>query len=1030
MGITIHLLGRFFVQVNGSSLLNLSIHRLPSLLACLALPGCAPVARSQAAFTLWPDSSEAQAQTNLRKLLHHLRAECPDLVREEGRALQLQGEVDIWEFTAALQAASQRRSQNQLEAELTLLEQAVSIYAGDLLPGNYDEWLISERENLRQAFIHAADRLATLLEERQRYGDAILQANRLLQVDGLREATYQQLIRLHALNGERAAALSVYHQCARMLESEVGVEPDPLTRALYERLLKSETVTPLASLPISHPLIGREIEWKSIQSEWRRAVTDGARLLLLRGETGIGKTRLAEDGRRWVERQGFATAGAVCFEGDQSSSFVPLAAWLRSSPLDRLKKRLGERSRREVARLLPELLSGDELPPAPITEGWQQLAFLDALVQTVVGDGGGLLLLLDDIQWCDRDTLGWIKHLIRTQPAAKILILATLCEGEDSQATPLAALLNWLPQQDRLAVLNLPRLTPAQADALAHSICGRAAPALYTESEGVPLFIVEMARNGLETLAPDGQGAEGFSPRLWVALARRLERLSFAALGLAQAAAALGREFTLPLIAAIAGLAEAEAMPALDELWQRRLIRDLGGGKYYFSHARWRDAVLAGLSPVRRRWLHLQSARCLPANGPDLALIAEQYAAADEPALALEALGKAARYALNLFALEEARALLERACQLAPRPSSSLYQDYGDVLSLMGLMLPASQAYGKALVACSSQDWRALVHLQRKILNCVSRQDYDLARSAYQQGAADLLKAPQQDAVYWNEWLELQLNWLRANYWVMNAGEMKRLLALTEEPLALYGTPLQKIQHRHGILLHDLTTSRYAASWQQVEAARLNVDAAGQLESPFELAERWSALGLIAFFAQEFDESERACNACAAIAETHRFLSLLERAYTYLSLTYRRERRAQPMAQALDALEGVAAKTQTYAYQSLVQAQRAWLAWLAGDFSTAQRLATQAIQGWEAEKISYPVQWPGRMVLLALQAQRGDSQACAAQALALLRPNQQRLSPGLEAALQAALASHEAGGRGALENWRQVIEMAEERGYL
>lgn len=1025
MGMHVQLFGAFLIRAAHGPAVFKTMSRLSEIFAYLGLRSPAPAPRSQVAFHLWPDSTEKQSQTNLRKLLHHIRAELPGSILSNLGSLQLQGTVDVADFRAALELVSHSRNGDRPKAEIAALEYAVSLYQGDLLPQCYEEWIIPDREALRHAFIHACERLLDLYAQARRLSDAILLANRLRQADPLREITYRQLMRLHVQNGDRAAALHCYHACANLLGNELGVEPDATTRELYENLLKVEKAVQMPALPVSHPLIGRSSEWEIFQAEWHRTATEGIRLMVLSGEPGIGKTRLAEDGLHWIERQGFPTAQVACYEGGQASSFLPLMTWLRSRPLDGLEKHC----RREVARLLPELLSGDEHHPEPITEGWQRQSFLEALTHSLLNTGINALLL-DDLQWCDHDTLEWLHFLFRTRPAARLLLVATFRDEEAGAASPVGSLLKRLRQQERLTEITLPRLNAEQTVALAASIlrCPISHPDLYQSAEGVPLFIVEMARSGLDGDPKQPPEWKDFSPRVRAALSGRLERLSFSARALAQAAAVLGREFHLPLIAVIAALSEAEAMLALDELWQRRIVRDVGGGQYAFTHGRLRDVALFDLSPVRLQWLHLQAARHLNRGGPDFALAAGHYLAAYEPELAAEAYYQAARHALALFALEDARSLLEQALSLRSSPPPFGWNETsGDILEKTGLMREANEAYGRALVSCRADDWASQARLHRKIIECISRLDFDSARSAYHQGVADLLKAPDKNPIYWTEWLELNLCWFRANYWVASTTEMTRLLTLMEQPLALYGSAIQKIQYRHcAIQLHYITQGLTATA-VQVEMARQNVVDAERLESPYETAECLSFLGFVAFLADLYDESERAYTACLSMIQEYGFLSVLERSYAYLSLVYRRCQRPIEVAQTLDALETALQKTQVRPYQLLVSAQRAWLAYLVGDFAVAQELATSAVTGWDAEKTPYPLRWPGWMVLLGISIEVGDFAAARTHAEALLARNQQQLSPNVADALKVALSSPV---QTSSPDWLQALAIIKKDGYL
>lgn len=219
----LRLLGGFQVSADGESL-AVNAPRLHSLIAYLALRRDAAHTRKQLAFALWPDSTEAQARTNLRKLLLQLRESLPALaeaVGAEAQVLQWRADalasLDVAEFEGATARGD--------------CEQATSIYTGDLLPDCYDEWITPERERLCRLFTDALEKLIALLENQRNYRMAITQAQRLLQHDPLDEATYRTLMRLHALNGDRASALRTYQACQQTMKREFGIEPDGETRA-------------------------------------------------------------------------------------------------------------------------------------------------------------------------------------------------------------------------------------------------------------------------------------------------------------------------------------------------------------------------------------------------------------------------------------------------------------------------------------------------------------------------------------------------------------------------------------------------------------------------------------------------------------------------------------------------------------------------------------------------------------------------------------------------------------------------------
>src|SRR5258707_6874618 len=446
-------------------------------------------------------------------------------------------------------------------------------------------------------------------------------------------------MRLYALRGDRAAALRVYHTGVTVLERELGTEPSEVTRAVYESLLQSDTspetqTGPLTLRGTAAPLLGRKAEWRQLQEEWRNKAAGGIpvsqtgcpNIVILSGEAGIGKTRLAEEMEAWVGRQGMATASAHCYGAEGRLAYAPVTAWLRAEAVQTGLSALDPAWLTEIARLVPEVLvTRPKLPrPAPMTEGWQRQHFFEALARAVLSARQPLLLLLDDLQWCDDETLQWLHYLLRFEPGARLLLVGTVRAEETLPGHPLVALLAALQREGLVTEMALGPLTATETTSLAeHTIGHQLDPAmsntLYAETEGNPLFVVEMARAG--TLEQNGraqyaaerplplltQPASTLPPSMQSVLATRLAQLSPQAHDVANVAAVIGRAFTFPVLVRASGEREDIVVRGLDELWQRRIVREQGAGAaetYDFSHDKLRELASASLSPAYRRLLH------------------------------------------------------------------------------------------------------------------------------------------------------------------------------------------------------------------------------------------------------------------------------------------------------------------------------------------------------------------------------------------------------------------------------------------
>jgi DNA-binding SARP family transcriptional activator len=326
----VQLLAGFALRLDHTPLTGLDQPRYQRLLAYLFLHHPTHLSRQHLAFLFWPDSSERQARTNLRNLLHRLHQNWPEMTHWvdtsrpeiEWRADE-PIEVDVAQFTDALDTANETADSSARERHL---RGAIKLYGGGLLPDSYDDWVLHERERLRLLYAQALEELSRLLEDERRYAEAIDFSQRLLRHEPLQESTYSHLMRLYALAGDRAAALRVYHTCASTLERELGVEPSSQTREEYERLLNVEG-SPRTERPAAQrlPLVGRRTEWQQLLAAWRRASQGKSHLFLIRGEAGIGKTRLAEELVDQVRRQGLAAASARSYAAEGALAYASVA---------------------------------------------------------------------------------------------------------------------------------------------------------------------------------------------------------------------------------------------------------------------------------------------------------------------------------------------------------------------------------------------------------------------------------------------------------------------------------------------------------------------------------------------------------------------------------------------------------------------------------------------------------------------------------------------------------------------------------
>lgn len=618
------LFGAFRCRAAASAHPLLRAPRLQLLVAYLLLHRGESFLRRHLAFQLWPDSSEAQAHTNLRNLLFQLRRIYPEADAMLSRTNLSVGwcaedpalySLDVADFVGLLAAAELAREQGDSVQEIGALQRAVALYADDLLTGWYEEWVIVEREHYRQRYLAALARLVALLREGRRYEETIQYAQLLVEREPLYEPGYVELMQLHALCGNRVAAIQVYRRLAHLLEEELGVEPGPPAQELYRRLAVAEVPTIEPDPARGRGLIGRAREWQALQEAWSSAARGRPSLVLVEGDPGIGKTRLIEELQAWLEERPGLHGMVRCWPSQQECAYTTLISWLRCPSFRATLQRLSPPARSTAGHLLPELLDQRAAPAPPaVGPGPCQPHLDDTLAQVVLNAPRPLVLLIDSAHWCDLASLLQIGKLLHASPGGQLLVVAVVQSGQLTEQHPLTPALSDLCASVECVQLTLPALSLAETTELGARLLRRPlstaeAAELYGETEGNPLFIVEQARVCRDTQARAVGGGEplfelgqGLTPRLSALLAARLASLSPLARRVAGVIAAFDRPVWWTELEGVhSDLGEDQLAEAFDELWQRRIVVETSAGSYAFSHGKLREATYERLSPALRQ---------------------------------------------------------------------------------------------------------------------------------------------------------------------------------------------------------------------------------------------------------------------------------------------------------------------------------------------------------------------------------------------------------------------------------------------
>ena len=524
-------------------------------------------------------------------------------------------------------------------------------------------------------------------------------------------------MRAHFSAGERGQALETYEACRALLAAELNIEPEPDTEALVTRIRLQQApqsaqhkfaapATPVSFLEAL--FAGRSAEQQILTQRFAMAVQGQTQVVVISGEAGIGKTRLASTFLKTATAQGALVLQAGAFESGRGIPFQPWVEALRGEldredvPPDWLRAPwLGP-----LAQLIPGLRDrfpdlapgpgGADLPEAPAS----QTRLYEALTRftLVQADRAPLVLFIDDLQCADSATLDAMLYVLRrwrAQAARAMLLISLRTESlQVSDHAHQPGLVGWMMSVDhewQACRLELEPLDEIETVRMLQSLLDPPAPDfaqwVFRETRGHPFYVMETLKDLLErgALHPhrrskgewvfevDSRHDLGQTVRVpstvRAVIRSRLSRLSPAAFSFLAAGTVLEHALTFERLCAVANLSPDVGLPALDEVLSGRLLRDVAQpgsiGAFAFANDMLRDVVYTEAGDARRRLFHRRALGLLEAEHDPAAVLAHHALAAGEAQDALRHSLSAVQEALHMVAPGEARAHLENASHLA-----------------------------------------------------------------------------------------------------------------------------------------------------------------------------------------------------------------------------------------------------------------------------------------------------------------------------------------------------------------------------
>jgi len=680
------------------------------LIAFLALER-GPHRREELTALLWGDSPEEKARASLRQALTHLREALGDALRVDRSTVELVG-------TLQCDAAEFLRLESVDGAAALAID--VPRFLSGLTVRNcqaFEEWADEKRAELVRRYASLLASGAREAMARRSWPDARQLAERWHRLDVLSDEPIAVLVEAQYLAGDRSGALATYARHVARLTKEVDRTPGRALATLATRIEQSSaprgakraTEKWYEHAPsFDASLVGRGREWDALKHVWESVTTEGgSRVALIEGEPGVGKTRLADDFLRWVTSRGGLVLRGRGSHARGGAPFGAIIEALRGTLEAPGLAGVDAEWLAEVARVLPELRRRfaalrDVSAHAP-ADGWRLFEGVGQVLLALSEDRP-LVVMIDDLQWCDADSCGLLHFLVRRLADARVLWCATFTVGEVERDAPAARLGRALRAMRGAAHVTLAPLSPEDVWQLVRELSRvdsptaghRLAARIHEVTAGNPFYVIELLKTlfaqDILTVDPETKawivsptaaenGGYSYAPTVHDAIADRIECLPDELHAVLISLACAGRGCRAELLSHLHGISRLHAAMLGDALVERHLAVEEDGA-YACAHPTIAAVVRARLTTSRRREVHRALALSIellrPAGtraGVEAGEIARHADQAGDRAMAYRYALLAAEASVARCAFDEALSWLDLAAASAATDDESVVVD-------------------------------------------------------------------------------------------------------------------------------------------------------------------------------------------------------------------------------------------------------------------------------------------------------------------------------------------------------------------
>jgi class 3 adenylate cyclase/tetratricopeptide (TPR) repeat protein len=688
-----------------------------------------------------------------------------------------------------------------------------------------------------------------------------------------------------------------------------------------------------------------------------------------------------------------------------------------------------------------------------------------------------LVCLFEDLHWADPSS---VEVLIQLLPLTREAPLFFCFTSRPDQDTPGWRLV--LAAREKLGaglaeIVLRPLSMEATGEMVSTLLAANELPEqvkqlILLKSEGNPLFVEEVVRMLLERgalvrendawIVQKDLGLLEVPDNLKRLVLSRIDRLEDEPKRVLRVASVIGREFTVKVLEEVYSIhnrdgKQGRMVTNLSTLEYANLVKLATvhpDPRYLFYHALIQEAAYEAMLKADRKILHRSVAETLETIFPDrlddlAATLGYHFGKGGVRDKAVTYLSRAAESAQTRYANQEAIGLYHAAIELAEQERDncsqpdfweeqivSLRESLGDIQHLVGQHHEARANYKTAITHTHAEDIVRIARLQRKMGNTwIPIHDWKEAMESYQ--AAEKSLGPQKEEnslLWWQEWLQIQMDLMLLYYWQDRAEEIKLLAGNVRPMIEKYGSPAQRGGFYHGLVLADLRTERYRITEATLADMQAYLSAQGEVNNQGSLAWDHFMEGFVHLWHHDLEIAQNSLQTAFTLACQTGNITIESRISTYLTICYRMRGLVEEARKLAIQSEDMALRAALPEYQATTQANLSWVFWRSGNFVEARKKALNALDQWHkipAGHASCSFQWTALFPLIAMAILDEQLEQAIEYCQALLDPGQMRLPDPLEEALKKAIIDWEDKKTDeASLQLRLVIDAGKEYGYL